>query len=65
MFRQQESAAAAPATSTDERSNSIWAILPSFDPACDDPREYVDKVKFLHSIVQLVTNQCLDLAWLC
>jgi hypothetical protein len=50
MFRQQESAAATPAASTDERSNSIWSILPSFDPACDDPREYVDKVKFLHGI---------------
>ena len=35
---------------TDERSSSIWSILPSFDPSVDDPREYVDKVKFLHSI---------------
>eukprot|EP00435_Cladocopium_sp_Y103_P061648 s411_g23.t1 len=34
----------------EDRASSIWSILPSFDPSADDPREYVDKVKFLHSI---------------
>lgn len=35
---------------TKDRTSSISSILPSFDPAPDDPREYVDKVKFIHSI---------------
>ena len=39
--------------STDDRTSTIWSILPSFDPSSDDPREYVDKVKFLHSICPL------------
>eukprot|EP00435_Cladocopium_sp_Y103_P029400 s1627_g7.t1 len=38
------------ASSNDEKGNSLWNILPSFDPASDDPKEYVDKVKFLHAI---------------
>ena len=36
-------------TTPDEKSH-LWSILPSFDPQNDDPREYRDKVKFLHSI---------------
>eukprot|EP00435_Cladocopium_sp_Y103_P064317 s200_g26.t1 len=43
-------AAQAAVTSADEKGNSLWNILPSFDPACDDPKGYVDKVKFLHAI---------------
>ena len=35
---------------TEERSSTIWSILPTFDPSTDDPKEYVDKVRFLHSI---------------
>ena len=35
---------------TDDRGNSIWTLLPSFDPGSDDPREYRDKVLFLHGI---------------
>eukprot|EP00435_Cladocopium_sp_Y103_P046625 s270_g13.t1 len=35
---------------SEDQTSSIWSILPSFDPSADDPREYVDKVKFLHSI---------------
>ena len=31
----------------DDRQSTPWSILPSFDPATDDPREYVDNVKFL------------------
>ena len=34
----------------DEKGNSLWNILPSFDPQVDDPREYKDKVLFLHGI---------------
>ena len=37
-------------TTPDDRGNSIWTLLPSFDPASDDPREYRDKVLFLHGI---------------
>jgi hypothetical protein len=55
--RRRHSSAAAMATTgeggtstTKDRTSSIWSILPSFDPATDDPREYVDKVKFIHSI---------------
>lgn len=33
-----------------EEKNNIWAILPSFDPAVDDPKEYGDKVRFLENI---------------
>ena len=44
-----EGAGTAGAT-TDERTSNLWSILPSFDPAVDDPREYVDKVKFLRAI---------------
>ena len=36
--------------SSDEKSNNIWSLLPSFDPTTDDAREYRDKVIFLHSI---------------
>ena len=47
-----ETAAATPAASSsaDERPSGIWAMLPSFDPAVDDPREYGGKVRFLASI---------------
>ena len=30
--------------------NHLWALLPSFDPAVDPIREYIEKVKFLDSI---------------
>ena len=46
MSRAAQSAAA----SSDDKTNSIWSILPSFDPAVDDPKEYSDKVKFLANI---------------
>ena len=35
---------------TEEKSGHIWSLLPGFDPATDDPREYADKIRFLHSI---------------
>ena len=37
-------------TGVEDRTSTIWSLLPSFDPATDDPREYVEKVKFIHSI---------------
>ncbi|CAL1145947.1 unnamed protein product [Cladocopium goreaui] len=43
-------AAAASSNPSDEKGNSLWNILPSFDPQQDDPREYRDKVLFLHGI---------------
>ena len=42
--------AAAGSTQNDENGNSLWNILPSFDPQQDDPGEYLDKVSFLHGI---------------
>eukprot|EP00435_Cladocopium_sp_Y103_P018863 s1565_g4.t1 len=35
---------------SDERSNNIWSLLPSFDPAIDNVREYIEKVKFIDGI---------------
>ena len=37
-------------TAGDDKGSSLWSILPSFDPASDDPKEYVDKVRFIHGI---------------
>lgn len=34
----------------ENQGNNLWALLPSFDPAVDDIREYVEKVKFLQGI---------------
>ena len=42
--------AAAAASSGDDKSQGLWSLLPSFDPAVDNVREYVDKVKFLDAI---------------
>ena len=38
------------ASTSDDKSQSLWNVLPSFDPAVDDPKEYADKVRFLHAI---------------
>lgn len=37
-------------SSADDRSSTIWSLLPSFDPAVDEPREYVEKVRFLKAV---------------
>ena len=37
-------------SSHEEKAGHIWNLLPRFDPATDDPREYSDKVRFLSSI---------------
>ena len=34
----------------DDSRNNLWGMLPSFDPAVDDVREYTQKVKFIHGI---------------
>ena len=38
------------AGSGDDRQSGIWSVLPSFDPAVDDIKEYVAKVKFIDGI---------------
>ena len=38
------------AGSSDDRQSGIWSVLPSFDPAVDDIKEYVAKVKFIDGI---------------
>ena len=45
-----EGTAAASGAGSDEKSNTIWVILPSFDPQSDDPKEYGDKVRFIEKI---------------
>ena len=37
-------------SSNEDRQSSIWSLLPSFDPAVNEPREYVEKVKFLRAV---------------
>lgn len=37
-------------STTGEKSHQIWSILPTFDPAQDDPKEYGDKVRFIAAI---------------
>ena len=32
-------------------NNNFWSLLPSFDPATDNVKEYIDKVKFLEKVV--------------
>ena len=57
---------------TDEKYSGIWGLLPSFDPTTDDPREYKDKVTFLHQIcpqkdrsmlAPRLAMQCKGTAW--
>ena len=38
------------AAGTDEKSNAIWNLLPTFDPGQDDVKEYIAKVKFISGI---------------
>jgi hypothetical protein len=44
------SGGASGSSSGDGDKSYLWSILPSFDPQTDDPKEYRDKIKFLHSI---------------
>ena len=43
-------AQASTTVSSEEKGNHFWALLPSFDPSQDDPREYTEKVRFLHGV---------------
>ena len=36
--------------SSEADGGKIWNLLPSFDPAVDDAREYVEKVRFIASV---------------
>ena len=47
----ETSAGATAASSGDDKSNSMWHLLPTFDPAIDDAREYAQKVRFLHGVL--------------
>lgn len=38
-------------TSSEEKQGSFWSLLPSFDPAVDDIREFSQKAKFLHGLM--------------
>ena len=38
------------ASSSEDTRNNLWSLLPSFDPAVDDVREYSQKVRFLHGV---------------
>eukprot|EP00435_Cladocopium_sp_Y103_P017775 s1076_g4.t1 len=40
----------APESSSEEKSSSLWSQLPSFDPAVDDVREFMQKARFLHGV---------------
>ena len=60
------------AAATDDKYSGIWGLLPSFDPTTDDPREYKDKVTFLHQIcpqkdramlAPRLAMQCTGTAW--
>ena len=37
-------------SSEEPKNQHLWTLLPSFDPAVDNVREYVEKVKFLDAI---------------
>jgi hypothetical protein len=38
------------ASSSEEKGSTIWSLLPSFDPAVDNVREYVEKVRFIEAV---------------
>ena len=42
-----EGAGAAASPGGDDKGNGLWNLLPSFDPATDNAKECMDKVKFL------------------
>jgi hypothetical protein len=51
--------AAASATQADEKGNSLWNFLPSFDPQQGDPREYRDKVlSFMGYVPRRIGPSC-------
>ena len=46
---------------SEDGSSAIWTLLPGFDLAVEDPREYRDKVTFLHRFARPRTKGCLRL----
>eukprot|EP00435_Cladocopium_sp_Y103_P011835 s4451_g3.t1 len=53
--------------SSDEKVSSLWSQLPSFDPAIDDVREFMQKARFLHGVFpeKEKANLAPTLAMLC
>lgn len=57
---------------SEENKSSFWSLLPSFDPAADDIREFSQKAKFLHGVMPKAQRmylaprlamQCKGTAW--
>ena len=62
----------AESSSGDTKGSGFWTLLPTFDPATDDVKEYVSKVKFLAGIcpkenrgmlAPRLALQCRGTAW--
>ena len=58
--------------SEDKAGNSLWNILPSFDPSQDNAKEYADKVRFMagicppkdrHMLAPRLALLCRGTAW--
>lgn len=43
---------ASTSSGSDDKPGSFWGLLPSFDPSTDDIREFSQKAKFLHGVLQ-------------
>lgn len=41
----------AQSSGSDDKSGSFWSLLPSFDPSTDDIREFSQKARFLHGVL--------------
>lgn len=49
----------AEASSGDAKGSGFWTLLPTLDPATDDVKEYVSKVKFLASVSSSAQGNCM------
>ena len=63
----ESSGGAGSQTGNEGGGNNFWSLLPSFDPASDNVKEYIDKVKFLEKVVPTKDKSMLAprLALLC
>ena len=63
----ESSGGASSQTGNEGGANNFWSLLPSFDPASDNVKEYIDKVKFLEQVVPTKDKSMLAprLALLC
>lgn len=59
-------------TSSDDKQASFWSLLPNFDPAIDEIREFSQKARFLHGVIPKsqkgnlaprLAMQCKGTAW--